>query len=119
MFALHGLRGLLIGVMALTLSLTASAQQDNKAAAEKAWNEAKAAAQNGPQDIPLAGLAVLHLPEGKTFIPRAQSVPLMHAMGNPGEYKDLQGLIFPTGEANWFTVVRYEASGHIKDDEAM
>jgi uncharacterized membrane-anchored protein len=39
-------------------------------------------------------------------------------MGNPGEDPKLQGLIFPAGGERWFMTVRYEDSGHVKDDDA-
>jgi uncharacterized membrane-anchored protein len=61
---------------------------------------------------------VLHLPAGHVFIPQPQAQQLLVAMGNPGEDPRLQGLVFPSSDAPWFMTVRYEASGHIKDDDA-
>ncbi|WP_431259586.1 DUF2167 domain-containing protein [Roseateles chitinivorans] len=81
-----------------------------------------AAAQNdivkGPQDVKLSSQAVLHLPEGKVYIPQPHAAKLMHAMGNPGDYSDLEGVVFPRGDADWFATLRFEKSGYIKDDDA-
>ncbi|GAA0751285.1 DUF2167 domain-containing protein [Ideonella azotifigens] len=86
--------------------------------AAQAWSEARGVAKAGPQDIALAGQATLHLPAGEVFIPQPQAARVMRAMGNPGEYSDLQGLVFPKGEGDWFATLRYEASGYVKDGDA-
>jgi len=81
--------------------------------------EARQAATAGPSDVTLANQAVLHLPAGKVFIPQPQAAKLMRAMGNPGDYSDLLGLVFPEGgEDGWFAVLRFEGAGYIKDDDA-
>ncbi|WP_431049781.1 DUF2167 domain-containing protein [Roseateles sp. L2-2] len=80
------------------------------------------AAQNdivkGPQDVKLSSQAVLHLPEGKVYVPQPHAAKLMRAMGNPGDYSDLEGVVFPRGDADWFATLRFEKSGYIKDDDA-
>ena len=83
-----------------------------------AIGEANAALQDGPQKIGVMGQASLDLPEGYGFVPAAQSLRLLRAMGNkPGD--DVSGIIVPTtGAEPWFIVVRYIASGYIKDDDA-
>ena len=74
---------------------------------------------SGPQDIPMAGQAQLHLPADKVFVPKAEAIEMMHSMGNPGEYKDLQGLVLPKTEGkHWFVVVEFEKAGYVKDDDA-
>ncbi len=109
--------------MMLTLSAlfgagVASAQDATEKPADP-WEIAKAAAKEGPQDIPLANQAVLKLPAGRVFIPQPQATMLLNAMGNPGEEPDLLGLIFPVDdEAEWFITLNYESSGYIKDDDA-
>ena len=86
---------------------------------DKAFEEARQAAQPGPVDLPLAGQALLKLPAGHVFVPQPQAARLLNAMGNPGTDPRLQGLIFPQGEgAGWFITVRFEDAGHIKDDDA-
>jgi len=69
--------------------------------------------------VKLLDQALLKLPEGRVFIPQPQATKLLQAMGNPGEDPRLQGLVFPKGDnQGWFMTVRYENSGHIKDDDA-
>lgn len=89
--------------------------------AEKAAFEAAAKAMlPGPADVPLRGQATLKLPEGLTFIPKAQSQKLLVAMGN-GQMDGVEGMIFPMNNKegeNWFMVVSYDAAGYVKDDDA-
>ncbi len=72
----------------------------------------------GPHDVTLSTQAVLHLPEGKVYIPQPHAAKLMRAMGNPGDYSHLEGVIFPQSDADWFVTLRFEKSGYIKDDDA-
>lgn len=86
--------------------------------ANPVWAEAEAAMQRGPQTIKLLGQAELALPEGYGFVPHAQAVKVMEAMGNETDARFV-GLIFPTtGNQHWFVTVDYEAAGYIKDDDA-
>ncbi len=39
-------------------------------------------------------------------------------MGNPGDYGDLEGVVFPRGDADWFATLRFESPAYIKDDDA-
>ncbi|MET0520043.1 MAG: DUF2167 domain-containing protein [Burkholderiaceae bacterium] len=84
------------------------------------FDEANRAAIHGPKDIALAQQAVLHLPAGRIFVPKPQAARVILAMGNPGEFKTLQGLVFPESdeETGWFAVLQYEPAGYIKDDDA-
>ena len=72
----------------------------------------------GPRDVKLSSQAVLHLPDGKLYIPQPYAAKLMHAMGNPGDYSDLEGVVFQRGDDGWFATLRFEKSGYIKDDDA-
>ncbi|MBE9609243.1 DUF2167 domain-containing protein [Chitinilyticum piscinae] len=85
---------------------------------ESAFKAAYAAAQRGPAEVTLIDQARLKLPAGYAFVPKAQALALLDAMGNtPGN--DLLGMILPENDkANWFIDVSYEASGYIKDDDA-
>jgi len=96
-----------------------AAHADGAPDPKQAWDDAAKAAQSGPADIKLLDQAVLKLPEGRVFIPQPQATRLLQAMGNPGEDSQLQGLVFPQDDGQgWFMTVRYEDSGHIKDDDA-
>lgn len=106
---------------ALAWGLAAPARAQNTAAADaaqKTFEEARKASTNGPADLPLAGKAVLKLPAGHFFVPQPHATKVLNAMGNPGQDPRLQGLVFPSDDAGWFITVRYEDSGHIKDDDA-
>ncbi len=105
-------------VLVLLLCLP-QARAAEPSAEQKVFDEARQAALAGPVDVPLATQAVLKLPAGHAFVPQPHATRLLNAMGNPGSDPRLQGLIFPQGEgAGWFVTVRYEDSGHIKDDDA-
>ncbi len=93
---------------------TSQAQAEAKAA----WDEASKAAVHGPHDITLAGQATLHLADGKVFIPQPHAARLLRAMGNPGTYSDLEGVVMPKGEEDWMAIVKFEKSGYVKDDDA-
>jgi uncharacterized membrane-anchored protein len=97
-----------------TLPTWALTKEEN----QQAQADAQKAAKNGPTDIDLGAEAVLHLPAGLAFVPQPQAGKLLNAMGNPGQDPRLQGLVFPQGDGDWFMTVRYEASGHVKDDDA-
>ena len=96
------------------------AQQPASDAFMKEMEAAKAAAaavmQEGPKDIVLGEQAVLKLPLGYSFIPKAEGARLMTAMGNhTGD--DFLGLIF-SEKINGFVDVSFEKSGYIKDEDA-
>lgn len=86
---------------------------------QQVWAEASQAAQKGPGEVKLLDKAVLKLAEDRVFIPQPHATRLLQAMGNPGDDPTLQGLVFPKDEEQgWFMTVNYEASGHVKDDDA-
>lgn len=105
------------GLAWLALAGAAVAQAD-EAAARKIFEDARQAALQGPKDVELAAQAVLHLPAGHSYVPQPHATRVLNAMGNPGQDERLQGLVFPEGDAGWFAIIRYEASGYIKDDDA-
>ncbi|MDN3919664.1 DUF2167 domain-containing protein [Roseateles violae] len=107
---------LMLALSALAMPARAMSPDERKAVFE----EADKAAVHGPKDIALAQQAVLHLPAGRIFVPQPQAARVVLAMGNPGEFKTLQGLVFPESDTDkgWFAVVEYHPSGYIKDDDA-
>lgn len=94
-------------------ALTPAAQQELQAANQAA----QAALQKGPQDIKLIDQAVLKLPVGYGFIPKAQADRLMQAYGN-GNDPDRLGLVVPLDDRDWLIDLEYLKSGYIKDDDA-
>lgn len=114
-------RGLACGLSLSLLSLLSLAEQpgqDRQAEAQQVFEAARQTAQAGPRDVALGEQAVLHLPAGKVFIGQPHAAQLMRVMGNPGDYSDLLGLVFPEGGGEWFATLRFERSGYIKDDDA-
>jgi uncharacterized membrane-anchored protein len=83
------------------------------------WDDVGKAALKGPVDVPLAGQAVLHVPEGEVFVPQPQADRMLNMMGNPGNDPAMQGVLLPRDrDADWFMPVRFEKSGYVKDDDA-
>ncbi|MGZ8250693.1 DUF2167 domain-containing protein [Methylomagnum sp.] len=112
--------------LALALSLTtapASAEpglpEPARNELETAFQQAGAALQKGPANIPIAGRAVLQLPTGYNFVPAEAARSLLEAMGNPGN-ENVQGMIFPSGdtETDWFIVATFNPAGYIRDNDA-
>lgn len=103
------------GLLTPALAEVSQAAQDEMSAAVA---DANKAIQAGPQNIAIVGQAELALPQGYGYLPTAQAVRLLKAMGNrPGE--DVAGMVLPLGsDDQWFIVVRYVAAGYIKDDDA-
>jgi uncharacterized membrane-anchored protein len=109
-------------VLALTSATPVQAEPGLPDAArnelEAAFQEAGAAIQKGPANVPIAGQAMLQLPSGYNFVPAEPARNLLEAMGNPGN-ESVQGMIFPSGDdAQWFIVVSFNPAGYIKDDDA-
>jgi len=97
----------------------ASPQQEIQSEFNASAQAANAAMKTGPADVPVAGQATLHLPDGYGYIPPAEAKRLLQAMGNTID-DSVHGLVVPTtdGKANWFVVVSYINAGYIKDDDA-
>ena len=83
---------------------------------ERASTAAMAAAQAGPRAITLGEQAVLNLPAGFAFVPRAQSEALMKAMGNHTGSNFL-GMVVADNMGGFITV-DFDKAGYIKDDDA-
>lgn len=111
----------LAAVIALGMVLlpAAQARQETQSLIDAAFDEASKAMVQGPSDIKVLSQAELKLPEGFAYVPKAEAIKLLDAMGN-GVDNEVEGMIFPTtGEnQNWFIVVSFENSGYIKDDDA-
>ena len=109
-----------IALLSFALMTVGALAADEPAAPKSDLSERiRRAAVDGPKDVPLAGQAKLHLPADKVFLPQPEAGEMMRAMGNPGDYQDLQGLILPKAQgAQWFVVVNFEKAGFVKDDDA-
>jgi uncharacterized membrane-anchored protein len=103
------------------------AQESPAAAGEQARrNEIQASAQaameagtRGPADIKMMDQAVLKLPAGYMFIPKAEGARFMRALGNTISDRVFVGLIIGTNPGDdWIIDAEYLPAGYIKDDEA-
>jgi uncharacterized membrane-anchored protein len=86
---------------------------------EAAYAAANAVLQQGPVTVGILDQAEIKVPAGFSFVPKAESMQLLAAMGN-GTNPEVEGMLFPTSDENngWFVVVSYENTGFIKDDDA-
>ena len=77
------------------------------------------AGTRGPASIKLIDQAALDLPAGYMFIPKAEGVRILRALGNTVNGDAHQGLVVSLdANASWIVVVRYIKEGYIKDDDA-
>ncbi|WP_255992133.1 DUF2167 domain-containing protein [Chitinolyticbacter albus] len=113
-----GLFQLAIAALASSFCLTQPARATEQSAIDEVYSAASKAAQHGPAHVVLADQAVLDLPKGYAFVPKAEAARMLDAMGNvPGD--DLLGMVLPEAEgANWFIDISFERAGYIKDDDA-
>ena len=82
------------------------------------WAAAESASINGPQDVPLADQAKLHLPENFIFIPKRQAAELMRMWGN-STGDAFYGLVFPKSQSeSWVISIDHISDRYVKDDDA-
>jgi uncharacterized membrane-anchored protein len=97
----------------------ASSEQVRQQEEEAAWRAGAQAGTRGPVDIPLIDQAVLKLPAGYFFIPKAEGARILRALGNTVGEQTFVGVIAGTNPGDeWLVVTRYVKDGYIKDDEA-
>ncbi len=97
----------------------ASSDQARQDEAEAAWQAGVQAGKRGPAEIPLIDQAVLKLPSGYFFVPRAEGARILRALGNTVSEQTFVGLIVGTNPGDeWLVATRYVKDGFIKDDEA-
>ncbi len=130
--ALRSRLALMSAIIAAALVVTASPipapAQDTPAATgeqarrdeiQAAYQAGVGASTEGPADVTLIDQAVLKLPDGYAFIPKAEGARLMRAMGNSVDDSPFVGLFVGTKpNDDWIVVVEYAKDGYIKDDEA-
>lgn len=113
----------------VTAAYAAPADKDTAAAAPAGSAEAPAEAeagpqlpwQEGPKPIDLGHGVKLDLPETHAFLGMPQAGELMKKMGNLYN-EDLLGLVISKDEKeqnDYIVTLRFEDSGHIKDDESL
>jgi uncharacterized membrane-anchored protein len=116
-----------VSLAAFALLVTAQAQEKPAANSEQArqaeetaaWQAGVKAGTQGPADIPFLDQAVLKLPASYFYIPKAEGVRILRALGNVVNEKSFVGLIGGTNPGDqWLVAVRYIKEGYIKDEEA-
>jgi uncharacterized membrane-anchored protein len=109
-------------VLLLTLAGLACAAENgaekNRAELKAASEAFEAALQKGPQEIKIAGQAVLHLPAGYGYVSTPQSKRLLEALGNRIGNEHQGMIVSTTDNADWFVAVSFSKSGYVKDDDA-
>ena len=97
----------------------ANSEAARQAEIDAAWKAASGAATRGPADVALIDQAVLKLPASRAFIPKAEGMRIMRALGNTISETTFIGLIVGTRQNDdWLVVARYVKEGYIKDDDA-
>ncbi len=94
-----------------------SLKEKNQAELTAAANAAQNAAIFGPKDVPVAGQAVLHLPEGYFFVPQPEAGRYSRAIGN-GVNTNLVGVVTSQDDGGWLAYLEYLDDGHVNDDDA-
>jgi uncharacterized membrane-anchored protein len=90
-----------------------------KAELAAAWQAAGKAGTAGPADVPLIDQATLKLPAGDFFVPKAEGMRVMRALGNTVHDPSFVGLVLGTRQNDrWLVVITYIKEGYIKDDDA-
>jgi len=98
---------------------TAQSEEARRNESEAAWLAGEQAGTKGPADITLIDQAVLKLPDGYFFIPKAEGARIMRALGNTVSESTFVGLIVGAKPGDqWIVVTRYIKEGYIKDDDA-
>jgi uncharacterized membrane-anchored protein len=84
-----------------------------------AWRAASKAGTKGPSDVRLIDQAVLKLLAGYFFVPKAEGVRALRALGNVVDDATFVGLVVGTRQTDqWIVVIRYIKEGYIKEDDA-
>ena len=102
-----------------TAAPPAQSEDARRAEASAAWQAGDKAGTKGPADIALLDQAVLKLPDGYFFIPKAEGARIMRALGNVIQDQTFAGLVVGTRASDqWIVVTRFIKEGYIKDDDA-
>jgi uncharacterized membrane-anchored protein len=96
-----------------------SSEAERKAELNGAWQAASNAGSAGPRDIALIDQATLKLPADYFFVPKAEGVRVLRALGNVVNDSNFVGLVVGQRQNDrWIVVIRYIKEGYIKDDDA-
>ena len=120
----RALAALCVAVALWCAPAQAQSQEQSGAAAREAelnaaYEAGIKAGTRGPADIKLIDQATLAIPADTIFIPKAEGMRMLRALGNTVSGDTHQGLVLGLKSTDgWIVVVRYLKEGYIKDDEA-
>lgn len=78
-----------------------------------------AASTKGPAKVTLIDQATIQIPANEAFIPKAEGLRFLRALGNSPSADGMMGVIVGLADQDdWIVVVRYIKEGYIKDDDA-
>lgn len=83
----------------------------------EAGEAADRAARVGPADVTLLDQGQLKLPEGYVFVPQPEAGRFLRAYGGVPS-PNLVGLVLPAGDGDWLSIVSFQRSGYVRDDDA-
>jgi uncharacterized membrane-anchored protein len=117
------LAGLLLLALPGSLSLSAQTVLPSEAARQAelraAWQAAGKAGTAGPSNFALIDQAKLSLAADRFFVPKAEGLRVLRALGNVPDETTFIGLVLSTRQNEpWMVVIRYIKEGYIKDDDA-
>jgi uncharacterized membrane-anchored protein len=96
---------------------TLTPEEKRQAEMQAAFTAAIKASTTGPSDVSLIAQAVMKLPAGYAFVPKAEGDRLMRSFGNRTG-GNFAGLILPIDGADWLVTINYNAAGYVRDDDA-
>ena len=91
-------------------------EEQRRTEIQAAWSAAIAAGQRAPARVALQDQAVLTVPPEMVFVPSAEAIRLLRAVGNTPSPRTA-GLVVSETE-DWWVVVRFINEGYVKDDDA-
>ena len=98
---------------------TAPNEAARQAELRAAWQAASKAGTAGPSNMTLIDQATLNLAADRFFVPKAEGLRVLRALGNVPDERTFVGLILSTHQNDkWMVVIRYIKEGYIKDDDA-
>jgi len=110
---------LALPILARAQAPAAQSEEARGAELKAAWQAGEEAGTKGPADITLIDQASLKLPADYFFIPKAEGMRIMRALGNTIYEPRFVGLIVGTRQNDqWIVVANYTKEGYIKDDDA-
>src|SRR5262249_2400261 len=109
----------LLGSFSAFAQATPPTEAARRAEIHAAWEAAGQAGVKGPSEVTLIDQAKLKLQANYFFVPKAEGMRVLRALGNQVNDATFVGLVVGTGQNDrWIVVIRYVKEGYIRDDDA-